>query len=183
MSRNVYLVLACTVLFVCLPTGADPMPAIPFMSINTSWSIANHDADLFHVGDELLIQYLVTNTSVPDSTYAMDKFVLPAGTNQGIYDATGPDDWDITINGDATVFESIAGANIPAGGGQGLFELYSTDLGIGQADAMAWTILDGPFPALEVDIPGAVTPLPGAALLGMLGLSTAGWMTRRKAHR
>ena len=81
--------------------------AEPVMDISYSSAIGNHDLDFFYVGDELLIQYTVSNNSDPGNSNNMIDFTLPAGVNQGVYDAVAPTNWTFTINADNTFFEGI----------------------------------------------------------------------------
>lgn len=72
-------------------------------------------------------QYVVTNTSPPDSVYEMNKFILPAGSNQGVYQAIGPDDWSFSINLDETIFTTNL-SYIPPNGGRGFLNCIQLSL-------------------------------------------------------
>ena len=137
-----------------LPTGGDG----PTMAVDSSYSIADYDqwADTPHPGDELLLQYEVTNTtSGSDPDNALIIFSVPCGINQGVYDAVAPDvGWDLTINNNDTTFTGDTFA-LSAGGNQGLFELYSTELNLSKGYATALSASNPPqsFNSAEVDIP------------------------------
>ncbi len=134
--------------------------AEPTMEITTSNCTGNYDLDLFHPGDELLIQYEVTNTTPggdPDNALAV--FSVPAGINQGVYDVIAPDaGWDFTINPDDTTFTGDTSMLSP-GDSQGLFELYSTELNVSKRYATALSASNPPesFNPVKVNVPVETT--------------------------
>ena len=100
-----------------------------------------------------LYEYLVTNTSPSNPDHEMNKFILPVGTNHGVYEANGcPQDWTSTINLDETVFSTIT-APIPPGGGEGNFEVHSHLTGDVNGDAKAYTRYAEPFNSARVVAP------------------------------
>ncbi len=142
------------------PVTCDP--CCPMMDIFYITSQVE-DNRIPNPGNELKVTYLVTNTSENDSIYEMNKFILPAGINQGIYDAVAPDDWereDALISPDETIFSTTSpSAYIDPVDGQGFFQIYSTILDIGQRDAIAYSIANPPeqFNPVPVDVPGILT--------------------------
>ena len=127
----------------------------PTMDITANSYIGNHDLDLFHLGDELLIQYTVTNTSGSGTKNNMIDFSLPAGCNQGVYDAVVPSGWSFVINDDNTFFNGNGYVIEPSQ--DDLFKLFSTDLNIHQDYATATAV--GPPDGLTfqpelTDVPG-----------------------------
>jgi len=142
------------------PTGGDG----PTMTVESSCYIADYDqwAENPHPGDELLLQYEVTNTtSGGDPDNALIIFSVPCGINQGVYDAVAPDvGWNLTINNNDTTFTGDTFA-LSAGGNQGLFELYSTELNLSKGYATALSASNPPqsFNSVEVDVPLRVKTL------------------------
>ncbi|MDD5011440.1 MAG: hypothetical protein PHQ00_04885, partial [Phycisphaerae bacterium] len=145
----------CTAVFLLI-VAAGLAQAEPTMEITASNYTGNYDLDLYHSGDELLIQYEVTNTTPgSDQDYALSVFSVPAGINQGVYDVIAPDaGWDFTINPDNTTFTGETSMLSP-GGSEGLFELYSTELNVSKRYATALSASNPPesFNPVEVNVP------------------------------
>jgi hypothetical protein len=148
------------VALVTVLVGASAAVATPMMTVEYEWSISNYNPSTPQ--NELLIQYLVTNTSEHSSANNMIRFTLPSGSNSGVYDFAAPNGWSGVITQSETVFTGN-GNYIPAGG-EGLFELYSTDTGMHQDNATAMAAgncYDIPFAPVPVDVPGDLHTLAG----------------------
>ena len=141
--------------------SAPPLYATPIMIVDYD----NHNT---------FSEYLVTNISPQNPDYDMKEFVLPAGSNQGVYDAIGPDDWAFDINLDETVFNTVVpGARIKPDGGDGVFELYYNPVeDFIQRNAIAYTRFEEPFNSVSVGV-----PIPEPITIAILGAGLAGLFT------
>ena len=106
----------------------------------------------YSTDDQGWFEYLVTNTSPQNPDYEMDEFILPAGSNQGVFYAVAPINWTFIIDANETIFTTNL-SYIPPVNGQGFFELYSMILDVGQRDAIANTRFEGQFNPVSVDVP------------------------------
>ena len=145
------------------------------MTVDTESYINDYTGS--HPGNELQIIYTVTNTTPgTDPDDRLINFTLSAGSNQGVYDAVAPTDWTFTINADDTFFSTNDTSKyIQPNNGQGVFEIYSTNLGTMQGLAKAASVGNGGFNDVTVDIPA---PEPGTMALMALGLF--GLMAKRR---
>jgi hypothetical protein len=125
--------------------------AVQHFSAPQAYATPTMTVDYETSGDGYFV-YLVTNTSPQNPDYEMNKFILPAGTHQGVYSAIGPDNWNFSINLDETVFSTITAPILPDGG-QGVFELYSNVFDVTQRDSTAYTRYEEPFNPVSVDVP------------------------------
>ncbi|MDD5011441.1 MAG: hypothetical protein PHQ00_04890 [Phycisphaerae bacterium] len=104
-------------------------------------------------GIESLFQYTVTNNTPSQSPGdSLWKYTVPVGSEDGVFWAEAPTNWDIIYGLGETVFET-SNAALPANGGQGLFEIYSTNLDVGKLYVTATSFQNGVFNPVEVDAP------------------------------
>jgi hypothetical protein len=140
--------------------NANKAEATPTMTVELDPGYQNGD-----------FQYLVTNTSGGfDTDDSMQSFTLPAGSLEGVYDATAPDNWSFIINANDTYFSTETALIDPHT--QGVFELYSSLLTTGQKNATAQSHLNGDFNhstnGVSTTVP--VVPEPATMALVLMGL-------------
>jgi hypothetical protein len=149
------------VVLITVLISASTAVATPTMTVDCEHYL--NDYSPAHVGDELQVIYTVTNTSEPGNSNKMLDFTLPAGSNQGVYDAVSGNGWAFEIDADSTRFYQGSSPALQSGE-QMVLELYSTILTVSQdwAAATARGVeIPTQFPPVLVDVPGDLHTLAG----------------------
>lgn len=114
------------------------------------------DYDPNNPGNEALWSYLVVNRTIGGFSESMQRVVLPAGSEDGVFEATAPPGWNTQIGVDQTTFWSDSDLIGPCGG-LGFFQLYSDYLGSRIDVLEAVPIGEGSFSPVTTCFPQAST--------------------------
>lgn len=154
---------------------AQKARASPSMTVDNEFY--QNDFNPAHPGNELQGIYTVTNTSPNSGANNMIDFTLPAGSNQGVYDAIASNGWTFQIMQDYTKF--ISGNQLPLmPNEQTVFEMYSTKLDT--ATKMATATAQGIETHTQFDPVSVSVPIPEPATLAILGLGLGTLLKRNK---
>lgn len=146
-------VLVCAACVTASVAIIGPATAAPTMSITAAFSIDDYDEQ--HPGYESDATYTVFNTSAPGDINNMVAFTLPAGAAEGVFDASFPTGWLMSIELHQTVFYGN-GHVIPPGSFR-VFDLFSTLTHVVQGEATAI----GRGPPLGLQFNPVLVPVPG----------------------
>jgi hypothetical protein len=170
----------CWLLLSVLALGTVTAPATLDWSVSSSTSVYNDEIDLGNPGAERCCSHIVDNLSSSGDINNLIQFIVPGGTNQGVYyaDTSRPSRWPtINIEANQTVFEGLLK---PTDAPQVVtFTLYTSLPTLGQADAQA-TAQGGlggpvPFPSQAVVVPVSVgSPWPVPVLAAVAVAATNG---------
>ena len=124
------------------------------------------DYDLSNAGNELKIDYLISNTTQSEnSDDALYRILIPAGINQSIYSVHVPDHWVALVRSDEIELYTLNGYEAILCGELKSFSIYARNTGKEEAQMQAMTTIgDWAVPATAF-VPNGQVPEPATLLL------------------
>ena len=127
---------------------------------------AESDYDLSSAGDELRIDYLISNTTqstnLDDALY---RILIPAGVNQSIYSVQVPDQWVAVVSADDVELYTLNGYQAIQCGESKSFTIYARNTEKEEAQIQAMTSIGDWAMPVSADIPTGQVPEPTTLLL------------------
>lgn len=150
--------------------------ALITMDINAECTIS--DFDLSHSGNELHIEYLVTNTTqssgISDALY---RILIPAGINQSIYSVHVPDHWVALVHSEDIELYTLNGYEAIQCGEAKSFSIYARTTGKEEAEIEAMTTLGDWAVPVNASVPNGQIPESATLFL----LACGGLYLKRKS--
>ena len=155
-------------IFVTCFIAGTGQAALITMEIDSSIMIS--DYDLSHAGNELKIDYLISNTTqtnyLDDALY---RILIPAGTNQTIYAVQVPDQWIAVVGSDDIELYTLNGYEAIQCGQTKLFSVFAYNQGRDLAEIQAMTSIGDWAVPETASVPNGQIPELATVVLFALG--------------
>ena len=152
----------CCLLIVVLLFASKTNAALITMEIETVCTIS--DFDVSESGNELRIDYLVSNTTQSSNTDdALYRILIPAGVNDSIYSVHVPEYWVALVRSEYIEFYTLNGSKDILCGETKTFSIFSRNSKTEQAEIKAMTSIGDWAIPVPADIP--IVPEPTTILL------------------
>lgn len=147
--------------------------ALITMDIDAVCSVSDYDPS--ESGNELKIEYLVTNTTQSEnSDDALYRILVPAGINQSIYSVHVPDNWVALVRSDQIELYTLNSYEDILCGETKSFTIYARNTETEEAEIQAMTSMgDWAIPA-NAYVPNGQIPEPATILLLACGAFALG---------
>ena len=163
MFKQNVLVTVFVMSVTCFIAGSGHAALIT-MEIDASSMMS--DYDLSHTGNELKIDYAISNTTQSSGfSDALYRILIPAGVEQTIYAVQVPDEWTAVITRDEIELYTLNGYKAIQCGESKVFSIYAYNTGKEDTQIQAMTSMgDWAIPELAI-VPNGQIPEPATILL------------------
>ncbi len=135
------------------------------------------DFDISTTGDELKIDYLVSNaTQTSNIDDALYRILIPAGSNQSIYAVHVPDQWVAVVGIDQIEMYTLNGYEAIQCGESKSFSVFAHNPGKDTVEIQAMTSIGDWAVPVTAYVPNGQIPEPATILLMGVGVC---WLKRR----
>ena len=166
-KRNV--LSKCCLFSIVLIMASTASSALITMDIDALCTVS--DYDLSDTGDELRIDYLISNTTqssgISDALY---RILIPAGINQSIYSVQVPDQWVAVVRSDDIELYTLNGYEAIQCGESKTFSIYAHHTEKEEAEIQAMTSIGDWAIPVGADIPTGQVPEPATIILLVSGV-------------
>jgi len=147
--------------------------ALITMDIDAVCSVS--DYDLIDSGDELRIEYLISNTTQSEnSDDALYRILIPAGINQSIYSVHVPEHWVALVHSDNIELYTLNSSEDILCGETKSFTIYARNAGKEEAEIQAMTSIGDWAIPVNAFVPNGQIPEPATILLLACGAFVLG---------
>ena len=143
--------------------------ALITMDIDAVCSIADYDPS--DSGNELKIEYLITNTTESSGILdALYRMLIPAGINQSIYSVLVPDNWVALVRSDEIELYTLNSYEAIQCGETKSFSIFARNSGTEEVEIQAMTTIGDWAIPVSADVPNGQIPEPTTLLLLASGI-------------